>query len=322
MKSLMISNLTQMNSTFSSQLERECGAKILRMDLAWELFLEKKGVNKEGLLDLPEGNPRTQWFSLNQWMRQTLGSFSNMISQEDSYLIALISPCTSAAMEFIKRSLSIYSHTLGLVQANPKEDDMNTLIPLCKTFSNHGFIPPIRNVWTPPIVNYQNDNPLLEKTRKIQNGGEFTWLGGFLGSERIFAQYYHLHAKTTGNRLHSHSDIDEFFIVLEGNGNLITTQGEFPIKKGDVMTKPGGSGLSTQFGAGDEGLTILDIEVWTRPDQTDVVYYPTHQEVFLRGRGLNYVIPKDNVLSADEMMQNYSKNYQRDKAGKMQFKEE
>jgi len=103
--------------------------------------------------------------------------------------------------------------------------------------------------------------------------------------------------------------------VLKGNGELITNRGSHPLREGDVIGKPSGSGLSTQFVAGKDGMTVLDVEAWTRSDQTDVVYYPEHREILLRGRGLNHATAVENLFSGDEIMSRYAEDYKRNKDG-------
>lgn len=319
MKSLIIAGLNSTKAELLEALESKCKAEIIRFDLAWTLFLGKNGTNEKGELDIPEGNPRTKWFSLNQWTHQTLGSYVHMADgqEKEKNIIAIMSSCTSAALEYAKRSLSLYSNSLGLIDADEFANSLLIAEHACQYFTQ-GITEYINNAWTPPVINYLNKpTPLLQKTKKVQNDGVFTWLAGILGSNQVFAQYYRLHPHAKGNRIHSHSDIYELYVVLEGNGTLRTNRCDFPVKHGDIVAKPGGSGLATQFIAGEQGMVILDIEIWRHADQTDVVYYPDHQEIFLRGKGLNLTAPKDSFFSGDEMMKHYSQSYRRGKNGEM-----
>jgi uncharacterized cupin superfamily protein len=296
----------------ADKLEKKLEVQVLRLDLAWELFLGTTGKTESGEIDIPSGNPRTKWFSLQQWMRQTLGAMVDALNGKNTYATALLPPCTSAALEYVSRTLSLYSASLSVLYANSPDETIETATAFFSGLTD----PELLDGWTPPIVN-MSDTPtaLLQKTCKIQNGDTFTWLGPLLGSDRLFAQFYELSPQANSNRLHSHSDVDEMFVVLEGSGHLLTEHGSYPLRKEDVIFKPAGSGLSTRFEAGEEGLKILDIEAWTRSDQTDVVIYPDHREVFLRGRGINHVTAIENYLSGNEMMKHYNENYERDKNG-------
>ncbi|WP_052947825.1 cupin domain-containing protein [Aneurinibacillus tyrosinisolvens] len=316
MKSLLIVCDESQCSNIAKKIEETASILVLRFDLAWELFLGKEGKNEAGQLDIPAGNPRTKWFSLNQWVRQSLGSAVDMIHTEHKQIAGIISSCTPAALEYVSRMLSIYSSSSGLLQMNAGETDSEEAASIGAQFFQTGTHPFVSDNWRPPIANISAaPTPLLQKTSKVQDGGEFTWLTGILGSDRLFAQVYRLKYDTGANRLHSHSDVDEMFVVLEGSGSLMTEQGEFPLIKGDVISKPAGSGLATKLIAGAEGMTILDIEAWTRSDQTDIVVYPQHREVFLRGRGLDHVTAIENYLPGSEMMKQYTKEYKREKDG-------
>lgn len=288
--------------------------EVIRFDLAWELFLGKAGRNEKGDLDIPAGNPRTKWFALHQWVRSTLGSYVDMLHVTPKHLIAILPPASLAAYEYVTRTLSVYSTSLGVLHAGKMGRD--DIIQAITCFYENGHHAVITDGWVPPLVNLEeNPTPLLAKTSKVQDESTFTWLGGVLGSDRLFAQVYHLTSESGANRLHSHSHVDEMFIVLDGDGTLVTESKHVPIKKGDIITKPGGTGLSTRIIPGPSGVRILDIESWAHVDQADIVSYPDHSEIFLRGRSLNHVTASANLLSADDMMKQYTQTYKRNPNG-------
>lgn len=288
--------------------------EVIRFDLAWELFLGRNGKNEKGELDIPAGNPRTKWFGLHQWVRSMLGSSVDMLHVSPKRLLAILPPASLAAYEYVTRTLSVYSTSLGILSTGRmNKDDIITAI---SCFYENGHHTVITDGWVPPLINLdEKATPLLAKTSKVQDESTFTWLSGVLGSDKLFAQVYHLTTESGANRLHSHSHVDEMFVVLDGEGTLVTESKSVPVKKGDLITKPAGSGLSTRLIPGPSGLRILDIESWAHADQADVVSYPDHAEVFLRGRSLNHVAAHASVLSADDMMKRYAQAYKRNPDG-------
>ena len=98
---------------------------------------------------------------------------------------------------------------------------------------------------------------------------------------------------------HCHSADEEIFVVLAGSGRLElwpaplhAAQGavreDHPIRAGDVISRPAGTGIGHNLAAGDEGLTYLAYGT-RRPD--DVCYYPRTNQVYFRGLGLLTELP-------------------------------
>ncbi|BAU26234.1 putative cupin superfamily protein [Aneurinibacillus soli] len=288
--------------------------ELIRFDLAWELFLGQSGRNETGELDIPAGNPRTKWFGLHQWLRSTLGLHVDILHTEPKRLLAVLPPSSLAAYEYVTRTLSMYSTSLGVLHTGKMNGrDIQCAITCFYEQGSHAVV---TDGWVPPVINlHEKPTPLLTKTSKVQDGSTFTWLGGVLGSDRLFAQVYHLTSESGANRLHSHSHVDEMFVILDGEGTLITESGSSPVKKGDLIAKPAGSGLSTRLLPGPSGMQVLDIEVWAHSEQADVVSYPQHGELFVRGRSLHHVTALDNLLSADDMMKRYTQLYRRNRDG-------
>lgn len=315
MKSLLLVFENGVDKALLSQLKQQYTAEVVRFDLAWELFLGDKGTIQQGDLELPAGNPRTQWLPLSLWVRETLGGITNIIGHDATVAFGVISRCSAATLEYVSRMMSMYSTSFGVIHIKKDNDAGDVLDSITRFVKNEPGVP-IGNEWYPPIINlFDKQSAFLQQTSGVKNGDHYTWLTGFLGSNRLFSQIYQLGPNSSGNRLHGHSDVDEMFVVLEGTGSVKTAQGIFPIKTGDVIAKPGGSSLSAQFIAGEQGITILDIECWSAPDQTDIVVYPEHQEAALRGRGLNHGVALASFFSGDEISRNYNDSYRRNSAG-------
>lgn len=305
---------------FFYQIEQRSQAKVLRFDLAWHLFLPKNGKDEQGRLDLPEGNPRSQWFSLIHWLTHSLRELANISENDSNHILAFLPPCTEATLDFVSRQLSYYVKDLGIIRADLEGISRGILIEQVTDYFKGLSVNRIEDGWLPPILTLNSESlpPSLAKSSKQKGEGSFTWLSGLIGSDRLFAQFYQLAPGATGNRLHCHSGVEELYYVLDGEGTLITLQGEYPLSCGDLVVKPSGSGLATQFRAGEKGLFVLDIEVVADYDQTDIVYYPHHRELLLRGGGVFYGTSNENLFPGREIMNKYTDKYVRGMDGKIE----
>lgn len=98
----------------------------------------------------------------------------------------------------------------------------------------------------------------------------------------------------TGSVPHCHSEEEEIFVILEGEGTLqlwpsptAAKSGaeveEFPLRPGHVVARPPGTRVSHAFRAGADGLTML-IYGTRRPN--DMCWYPRSNKIFWRGLGV------------------------------------
>jgi uncharacterized cupin superfamily protein len=89
-------------------------------------------------------------------------------------------------------------------------------------------------------------------------------------------------------RFHSHSHVDEYYLILTGKGTLRYNGSETEVKAGDLIGKPAGPEVATQLIA-DQGerLRILDMEVWHDRAQVskDIIVNPDFKELLLSGSG-------------------------------------
>jgi len=120
--------------------------------------------------------------------------------------------------------------------------------------------------------------PLATKDRSDQAG--FHW-------ER-------LDAGARGSVPHCHSEEEEIFVILEGEGTLHlwpspfgagggAEREEIPIRTGHVIARPPGTRVSHWFRAGPHGLTML-IYGTRRPN--DMCWYPRSNKIAWRGLGV------------------------------------
>jgi uncharacterized cupin superfamily protein len=93
---------------------------------------------------------------------------------------------------------------------------------------------------------------------------------------------------------HCHSEDEELFVILDGEGTLelwpspvSESQGvereDLPIRAGHVVARPPGTRISHAFEAGPSGLTML-IYGTRRPN--DACWYPRSNKIFWRGLGV------------------------------------
>ena len=82
---------------------------------------------------------------------------------------------------------------------------------------------------------------------------------------------------------HCHSVEEELFVVLAGDGAVLVDDGEHPVRAGDVVAFPAGTGVTHTFRAGDGGLTYL---AYGTNDPGDICWYPRSSKLSFRGVGV------------------------------------
>jgi uncharacterized cupin superfamily protein len=99
----------------------------------------------------------------------------------------------------------------------------------------------------------------------------------------------------TGSVPHCHSEEEEIFVILEGEGTLHlwpspafaagtgAQREEVPIRAGHVIARPPGTRVSHSFRAGANGLTML---VYGTRKPNDMCFYPRSNKIAWRGLGV------------------------------------
>lgn len=87
---------------------------------------------------------------------------------------------------------------------------------------------------------------------------------------------------------HCHALVEELFVVLDGAGTLQLGDETHPLRAGDLVARPPGTGVAHSLVAGDAGMTYLVFG--TRVDG-DSVYYPQTGKVLLTGLGVTIDVP-------------------------------
>ena len=79
---------------------------------------------------------------------------------------------------------------------------------------------------------------------------------------------------------HCHSVEEEIFVILEGDGVLVLDEEETPVRAGNVVARPPGTGVAHMLRAGERGLTYL---AYGTREPGDACYYPRSNKIAFRG---------------------------------------
>ncbi len=119
------------------------------------------------------------------------------------------------------------------------------------------------------------DRPRVQRTRKD--------LGRAAGSLSTGLVHFEVAARKHANPLHCHSLEEELFVILDGSGVLLLGDEQLEVRRGHVISRPPGTGVSHTFRAGDAGLTYL---AYGTREPGDTCYYPRSNKVAFRGLGV------------------------------------
>jgi uncharacterized cupin superfamily protein len=108
-----------------------------------------------------------------------------------------------------------------------------------------------------------------------------------------------LRAGQEGPPAHCHSVEEEMFVLLEGEGVLeLWGRGEespeeHPLRGGDVISRPAGTGIAHAIRPGGQGITYL---AYGTREPSDMCFYPQSGRVSLRGLGIALHSPEIEYL--------------------------
>lgn len=98
------------------------------------------------------------------------------------------------------------------------------------------------------------------------------YLGGAAGSRKLYVNIDKVPPEAFSTKYHSHSQQEEFFLILSGCGALRLNGKEYAVKTGDYIAKPSGQNIAHQFyNSSREVLVILDVGT---VEEEDTCYYP------------------------------------------------
>jgi uncharacterized cupin superfamily protein len=102
-----------------------------------------------------------------------------------------------------------------------------------------------------------------------------------------------------GAPAHCHSQEEEIFVVLEGDGVLelwgcgAPSPEQHDLRTGDVISRPAGTGVAHALRPGADGLTYL---AYGTREHSDMCFYPQSGRVSLRGLGIALRSPEIDYL--------------------------
>jgi uncharacterized cupin superfamily protein len=108
-------------------------------------------------------------------------------------------------------------------------------------------------------------------------------LGGAAGSRHTGLQHYHVDPDRNATPAHCHSQEEEIFIVLGGEGTLVLGDEETPVRSGHVVACPPATGVAHMFRAGSAGLELL---AYGTREPGDMCFYPRSNKISFRGLGV------------------------------------
>ncbi len=232
----------------------------IRVDLAWELFFESK-------TGMPEGHGG-RLLPFTNWLWDELGKKAGYLNRNSRGELTLAIPALGQeALDFLVRVGSFWADEVYL--------------------KKNGVVS--ENLWRKPVVNVFEDKLLDGGERALTRKDGETYQRFFmplLGPGRAFFRVEVIDNGESAARYHSHSNVDEYYLILEGSGTLRFNDKEVVVEGGDLIGKPAGPDDVSQLIADrGEPLRILDMEIWhDRPySSKDLVFNPDFNEIIMRG---------------------------------------
>ena len=278
-------------------LEHRPSAGSIRGDRAWRFFCGAR-LSLQG--------DRGLW-GLANWLWDELATVSGNLNRDSRRSVRVtVPPLEPAALDFVVRIVSFWATDIREQRG--------------RTVSG--------NLWRRPVINLLRDRQREGAERRLvrpfSDGGSTELnLMPLLGPGRAFFSLQLIQKGDETARMHSHSAVDEYYLILEGRGTLRFNGKSSAVEPGDLIAKPIGPDAATHLRADrGEPLRILDMEVWherftgTATTAKDVVYWPDYAEFHLRGPGWGSFAPADWLLPTAEVEAHWHDRYRRTKTGR------
>jgi uncharacterized cupin superfamily protein len=108
-------------------------------------------------------------------------------------------------------------------------------------------------------------------------------LGRAVGSMATGIKHIEVGPGQWGTPLHCHSMEEELFVVLDGDGVLVLSEEELPVRPGSVVARPPATRVPHAFRAGENGLSYL---AYGTREPGDTCFYPRSNKIAFRGVGV------------------------------------
>lgn len=234
--------------------------------------------------------------AMTAWAWERLGTIAGRMRPDGAGPVSfVVPPLSGAAREYVVRIASFWADEVFTAEA---------------TGATH-------NLWTAPVVDLQAPAAPGSLGERLSEFGEGA------ASRRLFPQLGYGRARMVletvapghaSARLHSHSHVDEYYLVLAGRATLRMGGHRVPVETGSLVGKPTGPDLTSQIVADrGEPVTILDMEIWPEAGHRakDLVHYPDFAEVFLRGAGWAATFGAEALRDTTDMGRHYDDGYRR-----------
>ncbi len=250
--------------------------------------------------DIPAGNTKSV-VPLARWFWETMGCVMGRLRPDSPEVVWCVVPSlTPAAEDFVIRLASFWS---------------DYVVDYRTEFSDN-------NCWRAPVLNvFGKESPSaaqVRMTRDYGSGKTAHYAMPLLGIGRAFMRVEVVPPNSATARLHSHSAVDEYYLILAGRALLRMGSHEVEVGPGTLIGKPTGPDLTSHLVTSlGESVTVLDMEIW--PDREfrskDIVYYPDQREVLWRGEGWQGAHVDSALESADNLLRHYDDGYVREVDG-------
>ena len=118
-------------------------------------------------------------------------------------------------------------------------------------------------------------------------------LGQAAGSQKLYVNIDRVPPAGYSTKYHSHSQQEEFFMILSGTGTLRLNDEMIAVSKDDFISKPAGEMIAhTFYNSGSEDLVILDVGT---VEKEDTCYYPD-EDVYMQKSNGDRRVFKGNSL--------------------------
>jgi uncharacterized cupin superfamily protein len=124
-------------------------------------------------------------------------------------------------------------------------------------------------------------------------------VGKAAGAETSGLNHVVLPSEGQGAPAHCHSLEEEIFLIIKGDGVLelwgrgSSAPQEHPLRAGDVVSRPAGTGVAHSLRAGADGMTYL---AYGTSEHSDMCFYPQSGRVSIRGLGIALSSPEIELL--------------------------